>query len=116
MSPHGGQNWVALVVTFGVLLLGLRAWLRYLHVEEGGEELLTWLRSLGPEVEVDHEQCSHPECDQVICACRKPAECVGTTTLGCPHGDWLCWDCRLGCSACFIDEVRAQDVAWERGR
>jgi hypothetical protein len=109
------QNWLGFAIVMGILLFSLGAWLRYLKVEEGGRELLEWLRSLGPDIESDHVECASDECDQVICRCRKPAECVGTTTLGCVH-EGLCWDCRLGCRECLAEARAEQDLAWEGGR
>lgn len=72
---------------------------------------------LGPQ---DHEDCAHPDCDRTICRCRRPAECVGTTTLGCDHlnefGGSLCWDCRTSCRECLAEISAERFAAWEAGR
>jgi hypothetical protein len=115
VAVRNDQNWLGFAIVTGILVFSLAAWLRYLRVEEGGEELLTWLRSLGPDLDADHVECADPDCDLVICRCRKPAECIGTTTLGCDH-EGLCWGCRLGCRECAADEAVAQELAWGRGR
>lgn len=70
----------------------------------------------GPEV--DHVACGNPDCDQTICACRKPAECVGTTTVGCLHDwPWLCWECRLECTECALElhAEQAMDITHDEG-
>jgi hypothetical protein len=68
----------------------------------------------------DHVSCANPDCDQTICVCPRPAECVGCTTLGCdhlnPHGGLLCWDCRLECSECAAEQQAVERLAWEAGR
>lgn len=66
--------------------------------------------------EVDHAPCSNSECAETICACRTAAECTGCTTLGCCHGEGLCWDCRLGCRQCAADERVLRDLDWAVGR
>lgn len=109
------QDWLGFAIVLGILLFSLAAWLHYRRVDQGGNELLAWHRSLRPDPEDDHVECSNPECSQVICRCRKPAECVGTTTLGCEH-EGLCWDCRLGCRECLAEERAEQDAAWRAGR
>lgn len=118
-------DWSGFAVVMGMLALMLLA------LVPGARELFRrnddWLKDFAQEgldiyadvvavPEVDHVDCANADCDQTICACRKPAECPGCTTLGCSHGVGLCWDCRLGCTECAAEHRALIDLDWVNGR
>jgi hypothetical protein len=115
------QNWVGFVIVFGVLIvLAALAYLDAWHADRRShifdpvlDAAIDQAVDLGNDV--DHVDCSNPDCDETICHCRKPSECTGTTTLGCEH-EGLCWDCRLGCRECRRDLAAEQDADWAAGR
>lgn len=123
MNPHGGQDWASLVIVLGIGALCLavswmetREWFR-----RGDLELQRIIDEALDRAEPDHVDCANPDCEQVICACRKPAECDGCTTLGCDHlnrhGGLLCWDCRVGCcSECAAETAAEVPMDWAGGR
>lgn len=67
---------------------------------------------------IDHADCAADDCDQVICHCNysraQAHECAGTTTLGCDHGEGLCWDCRGKCSECLAETRAESTLVWLR--
>lgn len=128
MNPHGGQNWADFLIVMGILGLCLLAtWLEsrdwFLRQDLWYVRLVDDARTrpLGtPVPEVDHVECANPDCDQMICACRTPAECTGCTTIGCEHpnvhGGLLCWDCRLECRDCADEAYTEHATSWAAGR
>lgn len=104
-------DWVGFVVVMGILALSLLFAFGTRRLF-GGEFRI----DLDQLHDHDHVDCSNPDCDHTICRCSKPAECVGTTTLGCPHGEGLCWDCRLACWQCSAEWWSEQGLASEAGR
>lgn len=98
------QEWLGFVIVLGIFALCLlvgwgegRDWFR---AQDANLQRL--VDDALARVEPDHVDCANPVCDQTVCRCRKPAECTGTTTLGCEH-EGLCWDCRLGCIDCAAE-------------
>lgn len=53
---------------------------------------------------VDHAPCDGPDCEHVICCCRQPVECPGTTVQACTHHSLLCEECApVECVDCRIN-------------
>lgn len=117
LELHGGQDWQGFLVVMGILGICL-IWARLeIHNVDFDDVARLVEEALGPDVEqTDHVDCANPDCDQVICQCRKPAECTGCTTLGCDHGHGLCWDCRLRCRECARERQAEQAMDWAVGR
>lgn len=109
---------MSFVIVIGILLISLHVGLRYRRVTTEARQRLAVARLIAAvPVQPDHMDCANHDCEQIICCCRKPAECPGTTTLGCDHGEDLCWDCRrLGCRACAREAYTEQARAWAAGR
>lgn len=116
-------DWVGLVIVLGigVLVIGFAIWEDATYrprIQDLIDEALDPVT--GPQIftapDLDHVACANPDCGQTICGCRKPAECTGCTTLGCSHGEGLCWDCRSGCRECAAEERADRDFDWAAGR
>jgi hypothetical protein len=109
------QDWMGFAIVMGLFALSLAAWAHYFYVE-GGQTRLTLdrvIRGLAQRrPEPDHTVCSNIDCGAEICCCHGPGECTGCDTLGCPHGEGLCWTCRLGCRECMAE----QDFEWAARR
>lgn len=122
IAPHGGQDWLGLVIVLGLLaIILIYAWGEERHWSSQQDAEMQRLidealdrADDGPLV--DHVACANPDCDETICACHKPSECTGTKTLGCPHGEGLCWDCRLQCTDCAVELHTQQAIDWAAGR
>lgn len=121
-----GLDWTGLVVVLGMLAVvlavaRLEARDAYRRAQARCQGLIDTALDTAVDTgldvaEPDHVDCSNPDCDQVICACRKPAECTGCTTLGCTHGEGLCWDCRRDCRECAFEDDTQQAIDWANGR
>lgn len=123
MAVREDLDWVGLAVVLGIgaLCIGFAIWEDDTYrprLQDLVDEALDPVT--GPRIytapEPDHVECANPDCDQTICACRKPSECTGCITLGCSHGEGLCWDCRPACRECASEARAEADNRWMAGR